>query len=310
MAEMSSELSPLVFAVLPPEGQFEAQQADKLEELRQASAAREWELVTVKSRSVDSRLYGESRRPLRMLEPWDARELYNAAHRRPVGVTEFRSVRVQRNPGIHASSENSVSLARFIKYKAFYRQVPNNRNPDGTPSTATQFVEGFENWMRESGCLGDRDPRCIPLISFSAREDWTLDTPDGVRRFEAIHGRPTDLRDDARREWRRPFSGGMHGQTVLTVAQRELPRGFHWDVWNSGQSTSLYAINEIWTFPRSSYANVHPDASIRRGQSSAISARVTFTAEKPSSLLNEAATPPPPKPQVKQGRKRSRGGGR
>ena len=161
--------------------------------------------------------------------------------------------------------------------------------------------------MQTTDCRGDRDPRCLPLVAFSAKDDWALDTPDGVHRFQTAHGRPAGLRDDKDREWRRPSAGALHGQTVLTVAQKALPRGFHWDVLNPGQSSSLYAINEIWTFPRSSYANISPDATIRAGQSSAVSARITFAAEKPSPILDQAAARPPSSPQPKQGRRRSRG---
>lgn len=302
----TERLAPQLFILLPPSTQTTDEHDKKWKQLTAAAKSLDWEVRVIRARAVTSAALGEANRRLRVLDPWDAVAIYRAAHRRMVAVVQFLATEILINPRHHPSASNTMSVERFARHKMYFVRLPSPRNEREITPTVADFVAGFHRWIDECDCENDRDPRCLPMHSFSASDNWTdLGTLPGNARFENQHGRPTALRDTVGRVWRRPQ--GLHGREVLTVAGFDLQPGFHWDVQNTGNVSSLFALHEVWKFPKDSYVNVNPDGAVRQGQSQGNSAKRTFVSPRPSNFLSEMEDSRAVVPQIKQGRRRSRG---
>ena len=54
---------------------------------------------------------------------------------------------------------------------------------------------------------------------------------------------------------------------MVTIAGRNLVRGFHWDV-SASREFKISTTSGIWQVRKNGYINVYPDAHIRRTKSS------------------------------------------
>ncbi len=179
-----------------------------------------------------------------------------------------------------APVRNSISLERFVRYKAFFKVLGRERSG----LDVAHFLSKFQDWQQGCACDGERDARCLPLHVFSPSHEWQdLHVEGGVTEFEARHGRASSRVDEKRRDWRPP--NALHGQEVLVVAGTALRSGFHWDVTSPRTEGRLYTNTEIWRFRRGAYCNVYPDAAVRQGQRNGIRAERVYEARRPDDTL-------------------------
>ena len=214
-------------------------------------------LVKVR-RSREDRVAGaeERERPLWLLTPRDAHEVYAAAHRGPVAVATFRASFVRRDPSTTPARRRDLAgIASYLRYKAFHSLVR------GRPDVATFFDE-FAVWAGRTECENHTDPRAIPFHVFDVESEWTdLDTAASRQDFDRRHKHLGSRRDDSGRRWDPADPRAYHRPPELRVRGRALPVGFHWDV--SHNATRLLTSNEVWKLAGSgAYANVYPDGYI------------------------------------------------
>lgn len=252
---------PQIFVIV-----LDREHEDRYDEAAQAARAFEREAVPVRwlrAVATKSSVGSESNRPLHILSARDAHSLYLALHDGPVGVLANTKARVRHDVHGPLSSRKVMPVERFVRHKAAYRTV-------GAEDAVSQLFDELHLWPGERACLDDRDPRILPMHVFSATE-WGELHGDERTRFEREHGKPTALVDHAQRQWKRTTA--LHGSQQLHVRGTSLPAGFHWDVQSPGSAEHLGTHTVAWAFKRGSYANIYPDATIRAGQRSALSAR-------------------------------------
>ena len=198
-------------------------------------------------------------RSIRKITPEDATNLYRSVHTRRIGVLQVDDADAPIVPNPTTNVKHYLPLRRFIKYKAFHRDI----DPKNLAHEWAEFARLFKSWIEKTACLGESDPRCLPFHVFEANNDkYDLSNGDDRRRFEVDHGRQSSRRDDRDRLWKRPPAQQMHGKPILQVAGRELTQGFHWDV-NSRGKCKISNTREIWEVQPNGYVNVYPNAHIR-----------------------------------------------
>lgn len=228
--------------------------------------------------------FQEPSRKIEILDPWFALDLYEGVHVERSMVIALGSPRVMRNYASGPSTSNSAAVANFVRYKAFVATPGTN----ATEETIRADFAGFAEWCAVIGLESERDHRSIPFHSFSPFADVvSLDTGDGIRRFEMIHGKAGSLRDHKRRRWER--AGELHGRREMVIAGLTLHSGSHWDVQAVDLATKLYAPHQVWKIPKYSYVNVYPDGYVRRPQSSASGADIVQQAPKPMEIVQREA---------------------
>lgn len=216
------------------------------------------------------------------MEPQDAGELYRLTHRHPTAAIQIGQPTVRLDPQSEPSERNSISLERFIRYKAFFRML----GREGPKIDVANFLSGFQDWQQHCSCDGERDARCIPLHVFCPSREWKdLHDINGVKEFESRHGQASSRVDDKDRNWNLPKKA-RHGRESAIVAGAILPSGFHWDVVSSRGDGRLCTSTEVWRFRRDSYCNVYPDAAVRQGQRKGIRARLVYEALRPDDTLS------------------------
>lgn len=303
-----ADRNPIVFVVLPPAVETAEWAVTYWKAIEKAAKGLGYETAVYRGRRVRVHANGDGRTTV-MIDPWEAKKIYRDAHRRGVAVVQFADVHVLRNPRGHPSQNNSIPLGVFTRHKTYFHKVEGPRPPAKPLEPVSTFVDGFHAWLDHVGCEDSRDPRCLPLHSFSDDlERFDLGSNDGRESFARRHGTPATLRDDAGMKWGRPRGGAMHGREVLSVAGMELPVGFHWDVLNESNPGSLASINEVWHFKKNAYANVSPDATIRQGQRAGVRATKAFVSPRPSGFILDAEVATPVVNKL-GGRRRSRGRG-
>lgn len=223
-------------------------------ELRAVCESEDWEF---KAR----RIYGERApqgRPLANILNQDATNLYRRLHEAKVGVWQVGDARAPTTPKPRRHARKDyVSLAEFVRHKAFHARLPRN----GFEESWREPLFGFRQWLSAIGCENEADPRCLPFHVFDTRFDIDrLESACGRSRFATAHGPQSSRRDDRRLTWRR---GKPHGREILHVAMRELAQGFHWDVSHSASNASLGNSSETWRVNKGGYVNVYPDGHIR-----------------------------------------------
>jgi hypothetical protein len=222
--------------------------------------------MLVKSYRADSgRLVGVApERPVLLLKPHDARQLYETLHTERVLVLAFNAVWVRRNPQ-RAPPElrAALPLSAFVAHKCVYQLTM-----DAQGLTAA-FTE-YDIWLQARSCTGDGDPRVLPLHVFETSGDWSgLGTRPIDRRFAATYGPPHKRIDDGGKAWTRPPPGAFHGGGSIVVAGRALTVGLHWDVSTKSRRARVYTTHEVWELRRrTGYLNVHPNAYIRKARRS------------------------------------------
>ena len=226
--------------------------------LRAVCESEDWEF---KAR----RIYGESSqrgRPLAKIRNEDATNLYKRLHRARVGVWQIGDARAPATPQPRNARKDYVSLAEFVRHKAFHARLPH----DGFEESWREPLFGFRQWLSAIGCENEADPRCLPFHVFDTRFDIDqLASASGRSCFANAHGPQSSRIDDREITWRR-VRGQGHGRETLNVAGRELAQGFHWDVSHSASNASLGNSSETWCINKRGYVHVYPDGHIRGGK--------------------------------------------
>jgi hypothetical protein len=216
-----------------------------------------------------------------LLSPHEIAGIYRGAHRERTAVIAFGGARVLLDISELPSNQGCVPLERFVRHKCWYSLI-------SRPEEVADVLLSALAWMKETGCEGPRDPRCLPMAIFATRQDFPLGTPEDRREFVRRHkssARSSTLTDAVSRTWQ---VGPHHTRDVLQVAGTALPIGFHWDV-QAGHKSSVIATGwERWELAGGGYTNVHPDAYIRAGNAtkthpSATAGRSAKTAKTPRS---------------------------
>ena len=213
------------------------------DEVRRECDKRGWGLQEI--RSIAARVNG---RPLDFLSGVDAVKLYRRAHRARVGVLFTGRPVILPRPGRAVRSEETIGLARFVRYKAYATRLP------AAPAGLSDCLDAYESWCRDVGCENGHDPRCLPFHIFQSGHT-DLNTPEERRRFNEIYGHGSRRRDELDFSWK---LGPFHGRVVLHVAGHALPRGFHWDVSVKANPKKITTPTECWRVSR----YINPNVSI------------------------------------------------
>ena len=201
-------------------------------------------------------------RKFQIVSPDVATELYEAVHRRRVGVWEVLGTSAPIIPNPKSNPRHYRRLSMFVKYKAFHAQL----DPEKFDADWRRQEQAFKMWMKAVNCEGESDPRCLPFHVFTSSTDkYDLNNDEGRRRFADHHGQQSYRRDDEDRVWNR--AQALHGAVEVTIAGRNLVRGFHWDV-SAKKEFKIATTSAIWQIRRDGYINVYPDAYIRKTKSS------------------------------------------
>jgi len=271
---------PALYFVVPPAKATSSEQDAARLALQHHAQSLGWRCVTNRTIAIRLAQSKNSGRTLHLLQPQDAGDLYRVAHRHPTVVVQIGPAEVRLDPSAPPSARNTISLARFVRYKAFFQ-------PLGRPKVGLDvggFLHDFDVWRSVGACDGERDARCIPLHVFSPSREWAdLHDAAGVKLFEERHGRPNSRRDNELREWNSP--NALHGLEAMTIAGTRLRSGFHWDVVSSDGAGRLCTSTEVWGFTRGSYCNVYPDAAVRQGQRRGRRAKRVYAAERPATTI-------------------------
>ena len=191
-------------------------------------------------------------RPVQLVGGADAVELYRRAHEVKVAVLFFGKPRVPLSPHAEASRPGeTVTLARFVRYKAHAQRVP------AEVVDISTYCETCALWHREVNCENGHDPRCLPFHLFQS--DLTeLARQEERWRFDEVHGAGGRRQDGRGLAWE---LGTFYGKDRLHVAGRELPAGFHWDVSTSRGAKTITTPGERWKV--SVYVNIAPNGHVR-----------------------------------------------
>lgn len=258
---------PLVVLVAPerPGNVHERGQWRQTETLRadanRAATARGWKTRTFRTKLHRSTRPGESSRPLQLLGGWDAADIYELTHREDVAVIQIgETARVMPHPRQEPSLNRAITLADFVRHKAFFAVVSARVPHD---DALDRFAATFE--LVE--CDGERDPRCLPMHVFAPKHNHDAYPLTDAAAFKRKYGSPTERTDHSGRLWAKP--NGRHGGGALRIRGAAIAAGFHWDVCSTRNASELTTTVEIWSLPPGSYVNVTPNATVRIGQRSA-----------------------------------------
>ncbi len=231
---------------------------DHVKFIREECHKRGWELNQRNTTMVRS----PEGRPFMVVRDQDASNLYQRVHRAFVGVWQIGKAHVSIRPEGISPAKNYVTLRRFVVHKAFHNTI----SEKNSQFAWRMFCDGFQAWMRQVGCDGEADPRCLPLHVFKTELDLdALATEEGRSLFGQTHGPQSSRVDSNELHWRRP-RGPYHGRDSLYVAGRNLAKGFHWDVSTQGTTRRIATTSEIWEIRRNGYVNVYPDQYVRGGK--------------------------------------------
>ena len=123
--------------IIRPDGQ-EPREIRQLAEAVESRANELMMLVKVR-RSREDRVSGadESERPLWLLTPKDANDVYSAAHQDRVCIATFRASYVRRDPSTTpARRRDLIELPSYIRYKAFCGRAWAHRTSDDSLTTS------------------------------------------------------------------------------------------------------------------------------------------------------------------------------
>ena len=218
---------------------------------------RRWTFVTRPTRhmSLDSR-------PIDMVDPQDATNIYRRSHRVRVGAWQVGNAHISVHPKPSRRATGYITLRTFLAHKAHHARFPYQSIRQEWDSSLEEFLQ----WVQETNCDGETDPRCLPFHVFaSSLTPDQLSSPQGRSTFNHTHGPQSSRMDDRELTWRR---GPHHGGDKLHVSGRDLTTGFHWDVTGTrGQKVSN--TTEFWEIKNNGYLNVYPDAHIRAAKGKA-----------------------------------------
>jgi hypothetical protein len=215
-------------------------------------------LPLVRTTSLSLQRGDAAGRRVNVLTPQDTESVYRASHGSPLIVLSTTSYRLRIDPRADpATSRVLWSPEDFFRHKAYTATV---RSPREAPLAVSAALKG----LQALECEGYSDPRVLPMHVFSpAGEPHDLSSMVGRRAFRSTHGAPGSRTDSLGRTW---ATGERHGRESLMVAGLPLPTGFHWDVSIARGNCSISNGWEVWELRgRRAYANIAPDAHIRRG---------------------------------------------
>lgn len=223
------------------------------------SRANELNMLAKVRRSREDRVSGadERERPLWLLTPKDANDVYAAAHQDRVCIATFKASFVRRDPSTTlARRRDLIDLASYIRYKAFCGLIR------GKPDVG-RFFDGFAEWAAATGCEGHADPRSLPFHVFDTDTEWIhLDDSSSRSDFDLHHRHQGARRDDKDRRWSNADPRSYHAPSPLLIRRTPITPGFHWDV--SHDNTRLLTSNEVWKLKgEGAYANVYPNGYVR-----------------------------------------------
>lgn len=255
--------SPRVWLVLHPDD------SDYEKRLRKNVSAIASELgidvVTRRTRYRRLTAVGGGSRPIKILEPADAHELYRDLSLRKCYVLSRGSVFVLHDPRRDPPEKRDcLPLAGFVQYKAAYCTLE-----DGA-DVGTELRKLLES-TAPSDCRDHHDPRVLPLHVFEkGARDSRLDT-DAERasfRVSYLHGR--SFVSDTTGTWTAAAAGAWHGVAgaagqVLRVWDYLVPQGFHWDTNAGRKRRTLFTAMSVWRVDQEGYVNVYPDSHVRTG---------------------------------------------
>lgn len=199
----------------------------------------------------------------------DASRMYKAMHRDDCAVIQIGTdARVAFHPRDHGQKRNTMKLEQFVRYKGVFVGVNGRSSPDEAMAVIAARLTSLE-------CDGERDPRCLPMHVFDPNHDHAACPLTDAALVRARYKGPKIRTDRKNREWGPP-KGHPHGSEELRIRGRLLQQGYHWDVKSAKNTSDLMTTMEIWKMPPGSYLNVSPDAHVRSGQSSAVSAKRAF----------------------------------
>lgn len=263
----------VVFVVLGPKKSKDERRESIADRVRSDFEAAGWVVRNIRPKSLGS-LPGSGARPAVVLEPTDAHAIYIEAHRSFVAVVQIAAASVLKNPRSRVTPRNTMTLERFVRYKAYFIVASPEHLIDGIVMVA-------DKWVKAVGCSGDNDPRCLPLHVFSPERDW-VGLESSTVEFDKHHGKANRRKDSELRRW--PTDPSNHGQQIDVVAGHRMQRGFHWDTQALRNETFIYNAQEVWAIGKRGHLNIYPDSNARPGKNS----RITFRAQRPSEVLEEA----------------------
>lgn len=209
---------------------------------------------------------GGGRRPIEVLNPVDAHEMYQTSHREPSCVLGQGSLFVLKDPRRDPPTERDcVPLGEYLCHKVNFEVLHGER-------PAEEAVARMLSSSPLSDCSGLRDPRVLPIHVFNAAVQSTalLDPRDREKfrqRYQAPQG---GWRSPSAGLWSQADAHARHGaagpdREPLHVGNFELPLGFHWDAAAERKATTVANSCVIWKVEPRAYVNVYPDAHIRSG---------------------------------------------
>ena len=243
--------------IIRPDGQESREIRQHAEAVE--SRANELKMLVKVRRSREDRVSGadERERPLWLLTPKDANDVYAAAHQDRVCIATFRASFVRRDPSTTpARRRDLIELPSYIRYKAFCGLVR------GKPDVG-RFFDDFAEWAAATVCEGHADPRALPFHVFDTEVEW-IELNDSSSRtdFDRHHRHQGARRDDNDRRWAAADPRSYHALPPLLIRGTALTPGFHWDV--SHDDTRLLTSHEIWKLKgEGAYANVYPNGYVR-----------------------------------------------
>ena len=159
-------------------------------------------------------------RPIGQIKPEDATNLYRRVHRAQVGVWQIEHADVPTRPSPKATAGDYITLRQFVLHKAYHGRLHNNFHEDVWSSSLQEFL----NWVEESHCENEGDPRCLPFHVFETKYHVDhLDSNYGRGQFADIHGAQSSRVDGRGFKWTRGHPTGKKSCRWLVMS---LPRDF------------------------------------------------------------------------------------
>lgn len=208
---------------------------------------------------------GNGTRPINILEPADANELYRDLSHRKCYVLSRGSVFVLRDPRRDPPTKRDcLPLQHFVQYKAAYRTLEDGRDPVADLGSLMAIEP-------PSDCVDHHDPRVLPLHVFD--KDATgigLAAEEGRRAFRAAYGSGGNWMSSSTGTWSPASPGARHGLegssgSSLWVWDYLVPPGFHWDTSAGRVRRTVIAASSVWRVEPRGYVNIYPNAHIRAG---------------------------------------------
>ena len=256
-----------VFVVAPPRDgsdEFARLEAQR-RRLQSLAEAQGWTVKTYRLKLVKNAKPGG----LLVMDALDATALYRGLHQGDCAVVQVGTkALVPLHPRYLDEAHHTVPLEKFVRYKAVFERVNGRATPDDA-------VASIATLIAECGCESESDARCLPMHVFDPAHDHSACPLNDAARVRSRYGGSQSRMDAKQRKWSPP-RGTPHGNDSLRVRGYQLQSGYHWDVSAARNVSELVTTSEIWRMPSASYLNVSPDANVRGGQTSAVSAKKVF----------------------------------